>query len=69
MLIGHTDARAGPRDSASNDPFYGKKEPENPQVNGHKSALEELPRHDHALDLVGALVDLGDRGLAGSLRR
>jgi hypothetical protein len=31
--------------------------------------LEQLPGHHHALDLVGALVDLGDRGLAGSSRR
>src|SRR6476646_7631037 len=23
-------------------------------------SLQQLPRHDHALDLVGALVDLGD---------
>src|SRR6516225_427125 len=26
--------------------------------------LQELPRHDHALDLVGALVDLGDLRVA-----
>ena len=30
---------------------------------------EQLPRHHHPLDLVGALVDLGDRGPAGSFRR
>jgi hypothetical protein len=40
-----------------------------PQVSGLYSALEQLPRHDHALDLVGALVDLGDRGPGGSFRR
>src|SRR5262245_12807974 len=28
---------------------------------GAESALQELAGHDHALDLVGALVDLGDR--------
>jgi hypothetical protein len=33
-----------------------------PQVSGPLSALEELPRHHHPLDLVGALVDLGDLG-------
>ena len=32
-------------------------------------ALEQLARHHHALDLVGALVDLGDRGPGGSFRR
>jgi hypothetical protein len=31
--------------------------------------LQELPGHDHALDLVGALVDLGDSGPSGSFRR
>jgi len=36
---------------------------------GPISLLKQLPRHDHALDLVGALVDLGDRGPAGSFRR
>jgi hypothetical protein len=30
-----------------------------PQLSGPKLALEQLPGHDHALDLVGALVDLG----------
>ena len=40
---------------------------ENPQVNGLISALEELSRHHHPLDLVGALVDLGVlRGLPNS---
>ncbi len=39
------------------------------QASAQKSALEELPGHDHALDLVGALVDLSDRGPAGSSRR
>jgi hypothetical protein len=33
------------------------------------SALEELAGHDHALDLVGALVDLLDREPAGSFRK
>jgi hypothetical protein len=33
------------------------------------SILQELPGDDHALDLVGALVDLGDRGPPGSFRR
>jgi NAD(P)-dependent dehydrogenase (short-subunit alcohol dehydrogenase family) len=32
------------------------------------STLQQLPGHDHALDLVGPLVDLGDRGSAGSFR-
>jgi hypothetical protein len=31
--------------------------------------LQELAGHDEALDLVGALVDLGDRGPDGSFRR
>jgi hypothetical protein len=31
--------------------------------------LEQLPRHYHALDLVRALIDLGDRGSRGSFRR
>jgi hypothetical protein len=30
-----------------------------PQLNGPTLALEQLPGHHHALDLVGALVDLG----------
>jgi hypothetical protein len=30
--------------------------------------FEDLPRHDDALDLVGALVDLGGRGPYGSFR-
>jgi len=33
---------------------------EKPQVGGPISPLEQLPRQHHALDLVGALVDLGD---------
>jgi hypothetical protein len=40
-----------------------------PHVSGPTSALQELPGHDHALDLAGALVDLGDRGPADSFRR
>ena len=32
---------------------------ENPQVSALVSALEQLPGHHDALDLVGALVDLG----------
>jgi hypothetical protein len=31
-----------------------------PQVNTPVSPLEQLPGHHHALDLVGALIDLGD---------
>jgi hypothetical protein len=31
---------------------------------GHVGLLEELAGHDHALDLVGALVDLGVVGCA-----
>ncbi len=31
--------------------------------------LQELAGHDDALDLVGALVDLGDTGATGSFRR
>jgi hypothetical protein len=30
--------------------------------------LQKLAGHDHALDLVGALVDLGDGRAAGSFR-
>jgi hypothetical protein len=29
-----------------------------------RRSLQQLPCHDHALDLVGALVDLGDLGVA-----
>jgi hypothetical protein len=36
---------------------------------GETSILEQLPGHHHPLDLVGALVDLGDRGPADSFRR
>jgi len=43
--------------------------PENRQVSALISALEELAGHDHALDLVGAFVDLGGRGPVGSFRR
>ena len=35
-----------------------------PQVSGRISPLQQLPRHHHPLDLVGALVDLGDLGVA-----
>jgi hypothetical protein len=31
------------------------------------SAVQQLAGHDDALDLVGALVDLGDRGPDGGL--
>jgi hypothetical protein len=41
---------------------------EKPQVSAPESPLEELPRHDHALDLMGALVDLGDPASEGSFR-
>jgi len=40
-----------------------------PQFNGLILPLQELPGHHHALDLVGALVDLGDRGRTGSFPR
>ena len=33
------------------------------------SLFQQVAGHDHALDLVGALVDLGDRGPDGSFRR
>ena len=36
---------------------------------GRNRLLQQLPRDHHPLDLVGALVDLGDRGPAGSFRR
>jgi hypothetical protein len=39
------------------------------QVSALLPALEQLPRHHHALDLVRPLVDLGDRGPQGSFRR
>jgi hypothetical protein len=39
------------------------------QVSTVELFLQELPGHDHALDLVGALVDLGDRGPWDSFRR
>jgi hypothetical protein len=44
-------------------------DPEKPQVSAPLSALEQLPGHYHPLDLVRALIDLGDRGPAGSFRR
>jgi hypothetical protein len=40
-----------------------------PQVSDRLSTLEQLAGHDHALDLVGALVDLGDSRAGGSFRR
>ncbi len=39
------------------------------QVSALFSALQQLPGHHHALDLVGALVDLGDRGPGSSFYR
>jgi hypothetical protein len=42
---------------------------EKPQFSGLILALEELAGHDHALDLAGALVDLGDRGPRSSFCR
>jgi hypothetical protein len=39
------------------------------QVSGQTSAFQQLPRHDHPLDLVRPLVDLGGRGPGGSLPR
>jgi hypothetical protein len=33
-------------------------------VLGQRSLSEDLPRNDHALDLVGPFVDLGDLGIA-----
>jgi len=41
---------------------------EKPQVSDPSPALEQLAGHDQALDLVGALVDLGDRRAAASFR-
>src|SRR5260370_23450331 len=38
--------------------------PEKPQVSAPESPLKQLPGDHHALDLVGALVDLGDLGIA-----
>ena len=37
-----------------------------PQVRDEESALKQLAGHDHALDLVGVLVDLGVVGRAWS---
>jgi hypothetical protein len=42
---------------------------EKPQVSRAELPLQQLTGHHHALDLVGALVDLGDRGPGGSFRR
>jgi hypothetical protein len=42
---------------------------EKPQVSALIDLLQKLPGHHHPLDLVGPLVDLGDRGPAGSFRR
>jgi hypothetical protein len=47
---------AGPAARFTRDTF------EKPQFSGPMSALQKLAGHDHALDLVGARVDLGDRG-------
>jgi hypothetical protein len=48
---------------------YQREEPEYTQLSALNSPLEELAGHDDPLDLVGALVDLGDRESKGSLRR
>jgi hypothetical protein len=42
----------------------GRRHPEFSQID---TALGETPGDDHALDLVGALEDLHDSGLLGSL--
>jgi len=36
--------------------------PKKSQVSAEIHLLQQLAGHDHALDLVGALVDLGDLG-------
>jgi hypothetical protein len=41
---------------------------EKSQLSAPIELLEQLAGHDHALDLVGALVDLGDLGPARSFR-
>jgi hypothetical protein len=51
------DSRTGAEDNAAD------------QRNTRTLLLEELPGHDDALDLVGALADLGDRGPGDSFRR
>jgi hypothetical protein len=43
--------------------------PIRPVALGGRSLFQQLPRDDHPLDLVGALVDLGDRRAAASFRR
>jgi hypothetical protein len=65
---GKPDTRTGRRTRGSDSPFRARRLRE---AAGQRpgSALKQLPRHDHAMDLVGALVDLGDRGLAVSFRR
>jgi len=58
--------RNSARESASWPPRPRSGQAQFPQV---RLLLQQLAGHDHALDLVGALVDLGDRRAAGSSRR
>jgi len=64
--LGHSDPaftqrRNSARESVSWPPGPRSGQPQFPQV---RLLLQELAGHDHALDLVGALVDLGDLGVA-----
>jgi hypothetical protein len=50
----------GPPNSASDGPFPDQNNQRIRRSTPPQSTLKQLPRHHHSLDLVGALVDLGD---------
>src|ERR1700676_4229143 len=60
---GKSDARIG-RPTRRLTASFTRDGFENTQFRDPMSPLEQLAGHDHALDLVGALVDLGDLGVA-----
>ncbi len=62
------DTRTG-RPTRWPDGLYISNTPENQQVSTEIYLLQQLPRHHHPLDLIRALVDLGDSGPWGSFRR
>jgi hypothetical protein len=64
-----TPEPSGPAGNAGPDGHRAASLPPLTCANVNKTLLKELAGHDHALDLVGALVDLGDRRPAGSFRR
>jgi len=58
---GRPDTRTGSQTREPDGPLYPRLTRE-AAGNTLFSPLEQLPSHDHALDLVGAFVDLDDRG-------